>query len=138
MLRIRRTRVASGTIKHVTFAKWDATSSTNLRLYELAHLYHASMAQEDYDMILQVRDGDVRRDWNQEKIGPSRAEWDSEYSRFQYYDGKNPDWPEKALQVQYVETRYAVLVDIACLAPGALVAARTESVFAVLGGTCSS
>ena len=44
---------------------------------------------------------DVERDWNEEQIGASRAEWDSEYSRFQYYDGQNPHWPEKALALQY-------------------------------------
>ena len=86
---------------HVEEDKWDATSSTNLRLYELAHLYHASMSQEDYDLILRVREGDKMRDWNEEDLGPARAEHDSEYSRFQYYDGKNPDWPEKTLSLQY-------------------------------------
>ena len=75
---------------HVEEDKWDATSSTNLRLYELAHLYHASMSQDDYDLILRVREGDHLRDWNEEALGAARAEHDSEYSRFQYYDGKNP------------------------------------------------
>ena len=77
--------------------KGDGTATTKLRIYELAHLYHASMSREDYDIICRVRDGDKERDWNKEEIGAVRAEWYSEYSRFQYYDGKNPDWPEKAL-----------------------------------------
>ena len=98
---------------HVEENKWDATSSTNLRLYELAHLYHASMARDDYDLILRVRGGDVGRDWNEVQIGPDRAEWDSEYSRFQYYDGQLPDWPEKALSLQYERAleHYQAMVD---------------------------
>ena len=86
---------------HEHVEEWDGTSSTNLRLYELAHLYHASMSEADYDLILRVREGDVERDWNEERIGGARSESDSEYSRFQYYDGKNPNWPEKTLSVQY-------------------------------------
>lgn len=86
---------------HAHVEEWDGTSSTNLRIYELAHLYHASMSKDDYDLIVRVREGDKERDWNEEKLGPARAEWDTEYSRFQYYDGKNPNWPEKALGLQY-------------------------------------
>ena len=81
--------------------KGDGTATTNFRIYELAHLYHASMSQEDYDIICRVRDGDRTRDWNKVEIGAVRAEWYSEYSRFQYYDGKNPDWPTRALELQY-------------------------------------
>lgn len=86
---------------HVEPNKWDATSSTHLRIYELAHLYHASMSRQDYDTIVRVREGDPDRDWNEARIGAPRAEWDSEYGRFQYYDGKIPDWPEKALRLQH-------------------------------------
>ena len=81
----------------------ETTATTKLRIYELAHLYHASMSREDYEIICRVREGDKERDWNKEEIGAARAEWFSEYSRFQYYDGKNPDWPEKALALQYEE-----------------------------------
>ncbi len=71
-----------------------------MRIYDPAHLYHASMSKEDHDLIVRMRDGNVETDWNEEKIGGVRAEWDTEYSRFQYYDGKNPDWPEKILGLQ--------------------------------------
>ncbi len=80
--------------------KWDNTGPAPLRIYEPAHLYHASMSKEDYDIIIRMRDGDVEMDWNEEKIGAVRAEWDTEYSRFQYYDDKNPNWPEKILGLQ--------------------------------------
>jgi hypothetical protein len=85
----------------------ETTATTKLRIYELAHLYHASMSQEDYEIIVRVRDGDKDRDWNEEEIGAVRAEWFTEYSRFQYYDGKNPNWPEKALGLQYEQALQA-------------------------------
>ena len=71
------------------------------RMQELTHLYHASMSQADYDLIDQVRQGEVERDWNE--VGATGAEKNSgqtEFARFQYYDGKNPDWPEKILTAE--------------------------------------
>ena len=73
-----------------------------MRGQELVHLYHASMSQEDYELVTQVRDGEVERDWNE--IGPALGEknWGTtEFARFQYYDGRNPDWPEKILRAEY-------------------------------------
>ena len=35
------------------------------RMQELAHLYHASMSPEDYELITRIRDGEVERDWNE-------------------------------------------------------------------------
>jgi len=75
---------------------------TPLRGQDIAHLYHATMSQEDYELIVQVRDGEVERDWND--VGSSLGEknWgQTEFARFQYYDGKNPDWPEKILAAEY-------------------------------------
>ncbi len=81
---------------------WDRSSAIPLRVYESAHIYHMSMSQEDYDLIDRLREGDKERDWNEVTFhGDRRADWQTEYSRFQYYDGKNPDWPEKALTAQY-------------------------------------
>jgi hypothetical protein len=69
---------------------------------EMMHLYHASMSQEDYELITHVRDGEVERDWND--VGTILGEKNggqTEFARFQYYDGKNPDWPEKILAAEY-------------------------------------
>ena len=76
------------------------------RMQELAHLYHASMSDEDYELITRIRDGEVERDWNE--IGDRGGEkngGETEFARFQYYDGLNPDWPEKILSAEY---RWAV------------------------------
>ena len=72
------------------------------RMQELAHLYHASMSSEDYELITRIRDGEVERDWNE--IGDRGGEkngGETEFARFQYYDGLNPDWPEKILSAEY-------------------------------------
>ena len=71
------------------------------RMQELTHLYHASMAPQDYDLIAQVREGEVERDWN--AVGETSGEKNSgqtEFARFQYYDGKNPGWPEEILAAE--------------------------------------
>ena len=76
------------------------------RMQELVHLYHASMSSEDYELITRIRDGEVERDWNE--IGDRGGEkngGETEFARFQYYDGLNPDWPEKILSAEY---RWAV------------------------------
>ena len=72
------------------------------RMQELAHLYHASMSSEDYELITRIRDSEVERDWNE--IGDRGGEkngGETEFARFQYYDGLNPDWPEKILSAEY-------------------------------------
>jgi len=67
-----------------------------------------SMSKEDYDLIVRLREGDQERDWNEVTFHPDRrADWETEYSRFQYYDGKNPTWPEKALTAQYQQASNA-------------------------------
>ena len=76
-----------------------------VRMLEPAHLYHGTLSQEDYDLMVRIRDGDVERDWNdvidsgeknsQVKDGHQNT------ARFNYYDGKNPDWPEQILNSDY-------------------------------------
>lgn len=72
-----------------------------MRMKDLAHLYHASMAPRDYELITRVRDGDVERDWNHVMFEAEKNNANTEYGRFQYYDGKNPDWPQKILDTEY-------------------------------------
>jgi hypothetical protein len=76
-----------------------------LRLLELGHLYHASMAPEDRELLLQVRAGDKRRDWNMVEVAHEKnVQFDDGHqnmARFQYYEGENPGWPEAVLQADY-------------------------------------
>ena len=66
-----------------------------LKIYEMAHLYHASLEKKDYDSLVSLRDGNSSRDWNAVDSQRDRRSGDAEYGRFQYYDGRNKDWPVK-------------------------------------------
>ena len=78
---------------------WEAHEP--MRMKDLAHLYHASMDPQDYELITRVRAGDVERDWNHVMFEGEKSDENTEYGRFQYYDGKNPDWPQKILDAEY-------------------------------------
>ena len=67
-------------------------------LREPAHLYHASMSKEDYDLIVTLREGDKDGDWNRVASAGDGKGGVADQSRFQYYDGKNPEWPLKMMQ----------------------------------------
>ncbi len=71
------------------------------RMLEPAHLYHMSMASEDYDLIAMIRESDKDRDWNHVPVSGEKSGGETELARLQYYDGKNPDWPMKILQAEY-------------------------------------
>ena len=83
------------------------------RIVDLAHLWHASMDPTDYELITRLREGDRERDWNVlEPFGEkNNREGESEYARFQYYDGRNPDWPEQVMraELRYVEEATATI-----------------------------
>ena len=66
----------------------------------LARVYHASMDARDYELILRLREGERENDWNAVEVAGDRSSGNLE-ARFQYYDGQNPDWPEKRLQAEY-------------------------------------
>ena len=78
---------------------WEAYKP--MRMKDLAHLYHASMDPQDYELITRVRAGDVERDWNHVMFEAEKNNGNTEHGRFQYYDGKNPDWPQKILDAEY-------------------------------------
>ncbi len=85
------------------YLQWNPTTGREepFRMQELAHLYHASMSSDDYGLITWVRDNDQMRDWNSFPTDGEKNHGELELSRFQYYDGKNPDWPMKVLNTQY-------------------------------------
>ncbi len=85
---------------------WDSYGDFSIRggPPHLTHLHHASMSEGDYDIITRVRDrwmnggGD---DWNDIPLTGDRGGARTEFSRFQYYDGKNPDWPVQTMAADY-------------------------------------
>jgi hypothetical protein len=62
----------------------------------LPHLYHASMGDDDRQMMEQVREGDVERQWGEASAIYAKAGGDAAF--FHYHDGKFPDWPEKLME----------------------------------------
>ena len=86
------------------------------RIVDAAHLWHASMDRRDCELIERLREGDRQGDWNRlDSFGEkNNREGDSEYSRFQYYDGRNPEWPVQVMrgELRYVrETAGAIRAD---------------------------
>ena len=72
-----------------------------MRLLEPAHLYHASMSEDDYSLIETIREGDVERDWSHVPSIGEKNSGETELARFQYYDRKAPDWPQEALAADF-------------------------------------
>ena len=58
------------------------------------------MDARDYELITRLRAGEKESDWNQVEVAGDRSSGNLE-ARFNYYDGINPDWPEKRLQAEY-------------------------------------
>ncbi|MEQ9437669.1 MAG: hypothetical protein RIG62_01430 [Cyclobacteriaceae bacterium] len=97
---------------------------------DLAHLWHASMASEDWETIETLMQGNKFRplsdegmwgqntlveldtldwkaaepfDWAEEMSMGDRSMGKSEHARLMYYAGKNADWPLEALKADYRE-----------------------------------
>ena len=83
---------------------WAAYGEFSIRNgpVHLVHLYHASMSDEDRALVTRVRDGSAE-DWNETPAVGDRGGARTEYARFQYYDGKNPNWPVHALAADYAQ-----------------------------------
>ena len=58
------------------------------------------MDARDYELITRLRAGEKESDWNEVEVAGDRSSGNLE-ARFNYYDGINPDWPEKRLQAEY-------------------------------------
>lgn len=101
-----------------------------MMIRDVAHLWHASMEERDWQLIEKIRKGHKFRplngegiwgrntldhldtlkyepekpfDWNEEMVLGDRTMGKSEYARIQYYAGQNPDWPLKALKADFQE-----------------------------------
>ena len=72
----------------------------------LPHLYHASMADADWQMMLQVRDGDVGRDWSD--LSGMSPKGGGEWAFFQYHSGQFLDWPEKLMESELAQAEEAL------------------------------
>ncbi len=79
-----------------------------------AHLWHASMSDDDWQRIERIWEGsrfnpdkDLKPgapfDWAEEVSTGDRSAGHTEYARLAYYAGKNPDWPASALAADYRE-----------------------------------
>ena len=73
---------------------WD--EYVPVQMQPLVVLHHASMAEEDLEMLRYVRDNEVERDFNELTSHGDRGGANLE-ARFQYYEGNLPDWPTKTL-----------------------------------------
>jgi len=101
-----------------------------MMIQDLAHLWHASMDQEDWKKIEVLMKGNKFHplwdegiwgqntlaeldtvawkraqafDWNKEVISGDRTFGITEHARLMYYAGKNPDWPLEVLKADYQE-----------------------------------
>ncbi len=78
---------------------WDMYKPVRIR--EPVHLWHASMAPRDHELITRLRAGDIQCDWNQVIPEGEKNEGATERPRFQFYNGENPDWPEQIMTAEY-------------------------------------
>jgi len=101
-----------------------------MMIQDLAHLWHASMDQEDWKKIEVLMKGNKFHplwgegvwgqntlgeldtivwkkaepfDWNREESMGDRTFGLTEHARLMYYAGKNPDWPLEVLKADYQE-----------------------------------
>ena len=72
-----------------------------VRGLELMHLWHSTMSKQDYQIATWIRDNDAKRNWNDIGTLYEKNNGETDFARFNYYDGKNPTWPEDVLRAEY-------------------------------------
>jgi len=72
-----------------------------LRPKEIAHLYHASMSDEDRALWMRLKEGDPNTDWADTTQDWEKGQDDSEKARFMYYESSNPTWPDEVMRQEY-------------------------------------
>ncbi len=81
---------------------WETYRPMEIR--DMAHLWHESMDPADWERIQRVRKGSGK-DWFEVPVSGDRADFTlTQYPSITYYAGENPDWPEKALRADYIES----------------------------------
>jgi hypothetical protein len=73
-------------------------------LRDLAHLWHESMDPQDWERINRVRAGS-KENWLEVPVFGDRMDFTlTRYPSLTSSAGQNPDWPEKALRADYLES----------------------------------
>ena len=78
---------------------WD--DHDPMRMKEPAHVWAASLAPRDAELMRTIMDGERERDWTQVISEGDKGFGRNEPARFLYYEGKKDDWPEQALMRDY-------------------------------------
>ncbi len=80
------------------------TNYKPMAVRDVAHLWHESMEPRDWARVERIRKGSTE-DWSEVPSGGDRMDYTmTRYPSLTYYAGTNPDWPEKALRADLLES----------------------------------
>ncbi|MBM3933092.1 MAG: hypothetical protein FJ319_02125 [SAR202 cluster bacterium] len=71
-----------------------------LRTKEPIHIWHNSMSDDDRAFLDYLRDTNKSVDWLEQPQVGEKSFQDTDKARFMFLEGKNPDWPVKALSAE--------------------------------------